>query len=156
MQGASPWKKEKKKGWGKKERKMKHSGNSSHSPSEFSDSKEKATLGAYLTLAWPKRRKERRNLKKKKKRGEQREIEMKHYFKGKYGSPVCLNKDVPPKVSLPDNVWGNTVLMGLGVRLSWGLWDAGILEASGSWEVWAPYIGCSVSSARPPLGVPPP
>ena len=35
---------------------------------------------------------------------EQREIEMKHYFKGKYGSPVCLDKCVSPKVSLTDNV----------------------------------------------------
>ena len=38
------------------------------------------------------------------KRGTKKEIEMKDYFKGKYGSPVCLDKDVPPKVSLLDNV----------------------------------------------------
>ena len=40
----------------------------------------------------------------KKKKGEQIEIETKHYFKGKYGSPICLDKCVPLKVSLLDNV----------------------------------------------------
>ena len=42
---------EKEKGVGKKERKRKHSGSNLHSPSEFSDSKEEATLGADHTLA---------------------------------------------------------------------------------------------------------
>ena len=38
------------------------------------------------------------------KKNEKRKIEMKRYFKGKYGSPACLDKGVSPKVPLPDNV----------------------------------------------------
>ena len=43
-------------------------------------------------------RKEETQKKKKKK------IEIKRYFKGKYGSPVCLDKGVSPRVPLSDNV----------------------------------------------------
>ena len=49
MQGASPYKK-KEGGVGRRERKRKHSGSNSHSPSELSDSKEEATLGADFSL----------------------------------------------------------------------------------------------------------
>ena len=46
-----------------KKGKRKHSGSNSYSPSELSDSKEEATLGADFSLVWPKRRKKRRNSK---------------------------------------------------------------------------------------------
>ena len=89
-----------------RKKKRKHSRNNLHSPSEFSDSKEEATLVTDLTLAWPKRKKERRNSKKKGKgkKGEQKRNRDKYYYKEKYGSPVCLDRGVPPKVSLLNNV----------------------------------------------------
>ena len=56
------------------------------------------------TTHWLDLKVEREEETQKKKKGEQREIEMKHYFKGKYGSLVYLDKCVPLKVSLLDNV----------------------------------------------------
>ena len=46
-------------------KKRKHDGSSLYSPSELSDSKEEATLGADFSLVWPKRKKKKRNSKKK-------------------------------------------------------------------------------------------
>ena len=42
--------KKKRRAKGRKEKKRKHNGSSSHSPSELSDSKEEATLGADFSL----------------------------------------------------------------------------------------------------------
>ena len=37
-------------------------------------------------------------------KGGQKRNRVKHYYKGKYGSPVCLDRGVPPKVSLLNTV----------------------------------------------------